>query len=105
MEQVDVIHRVLEAFCASSGQRVSKDKTRIFFSKNVGYNIRTEISDKLQFARTEDLGKYLGVPIIHSRVTKNTYKEIESKLNARLNSWKASSLSLAGRTTLELYLG
>ncbi|XLU20626.1 hypothetical protein S245_056692, partial [Arachis hypogaea] len=33
-------------------------------------------------------------------VSKITYSDIINKMNLRLNSWKASSLSLAGRATL-----
>ncbi|XP_052112461.1 uncharacterized protein LOC127744218 [Arachis duranensis] len=100
VDQANIINKCLEAFCQSSGQNVSKEKTRIFFSKNVGHMVRTEISNVLQFARTDDLGKYLGVPVLHSKVTKHTFEGIINKLHARLNSSKASSLSLAGRTTL-----
>ncbi|KAF7844636.1 putative RNA-directed DNA polymerase [Senna tora] len=49
---------------------------------------------------THDLGKYLGVPIIHGRRTKHTYSFIVDKVQNRLSSWKSSSLSLAGRVTL-----
>nr|XP_025664883.1 uncharacterized protein LOC112763420 [Arachis hypogaea] len=100
VDQANIINKCLEAFCKSSGQKVSKDKTRVFFSRNVGHNVRTEISNVMQFTRTDDLRKYLGVPILHSKVTKHTFEGIINKLHVRLNSWKASSLSLAGRTTL-----
>ncbi|KAL4293710.1 hypothetical protein AHAS_Ahas18G0155300 [Arachis hypogaea] len=58
------------------------------------------MSEALGFTRTEKFGKYFGVPLHLSKVSNNTFDEILSKLNSRLNSWKASSLSLAGRTTL-----
>ncbi|QHN91722.1 Putative ribonuclease H protein family [Arachis hypogaea] len=66
----------------------------------MGNNVRTGISEALGFPRTNDLGKYLGVLLLRSRVTKNTYHEIIQKLNTRLSNWKASSLFLAGRITL-----
>ncbi|XP_057760081.1 uncharacterized protein LOC130980412 [Arachis stenosperma] len=100
MEQADVIKKVLEAFCNSSGQRVNNEKTRVFFSNNINHNIREGVSEVLQFSRTNDLGKYLGVPLLHSRVTDSTYKSIINNLEARLNGWKARTLSLAGRATL-----
>ncbi|OMP13818.1 putative ribonuclease H protein [Corchorus olitorius] len=49
---------------------------------------------------TNDLGKYLGVPLIHERVTKATFKEIVEKVQGRLSSWKSKLLTLAGRATL-----
>ncbi|QHO25231.1 Putative ribonuclease H protein [Arachis hypogaea] len=100
IDQENVINKCLEAFCGSSGQSISREKTRVFFSKNVGHTVRAELSNVLQFARTDDLGKYLGVPILHSKVSKHTFEGIINKLQARLNAWKASSLSLAGRVTL-----
>ena len=97
MSQVGVIKQCLDTFCSSSGQRVSSEKTRIFFSRNVNHVIREDISREFNFSRTNNLGKYLGVPLIHSRTTTSTYKAILEKTVSRLSSWKASSLSFAGR--------
>lgn len=36
MGQVEIIKTILRLFCDSFGQRVSSEKTRVFFSKNVG---------------------------------------------------------------------
>ncbi|KAL9408205.1 hypothetical protein AB3S75_046705 [Citrus x aurantiifolia] len=40
------------------------------------------------------------MPVIHSRVNKQTYQEILDKVNKRLSWWNAMHLSLAGRLTL-----
>lgn len=48
---------------------------------------------------TDDLGKYLGVPLIHGRVTKSPYQDIAAKVNAKLSNWKVNTLSLAGHVT------
>ncbi|CAN1144211.1 Putative ribonuclease H protein At1g65750 [Linum perenne] len=49
---------------------------------------------------TQNLGRYLGVPILHERVTNDTYQCVLDKMDQKLTGWKASSLSLAGRVTL-----
>lgn len=98
--QVHLIQRVLKHFCASSGQTVNKDKTRIFFSKNVRPQRTIDICNYLEFKRTEQLGKYLGVPILHGRVTRDTYRYLEERVSRKLMGWKANSFSLAGRITL-----
>ncbi|CAL8995609.1 unnamed protein product [Prunus brigantina] len=49
---------------------------------------------------TASLGKYLGVPLIHTRVNKQTYQEVIAKVHKRLASWKSHTLSMAGRMTL-----
>ncbi|KAL7263961.1 hypothetical protein ACSBR1_002000 [Camellia fascicularis] len=47
-----------------------------------------------------NLGKYLGVPILHNRVSKTTYNHILDRVWDRLARWKACQLSLAERATL-----
>lgn len=49
MDQVVVINQCLEAFCKSSRQKISSDKTRIFFSQNMHHMKRREISEALGF--------------------------------------------------------
>jgi hypothetical protein len=99
-EQVQSMAAILDLFCSSSGQKVSKEKSRVFFSKNVGWHKKLELSNLLGIQATDDLGKYLGVPILHKRVTKDTYQFILDKVNQRLSTWKANTLSFAGRVTL-----
>lgn len=72
LEQVEVILACIDFFCDSSSGKVSNDKTRIFFSNNVNWRIREEISDTIGFQRTGDLGKYLGVKLHHERVSRNS---------------------------------
>ncbi|CAN1138974.1 Putative ribonuclease H protein At1g65750 [Linum perenne] len=51
---------------------------------------------------TRDLGRYLVVPVLHGKITKNTYQPILDRLDSKLSGWKSNSLSLAGRVTLAL---
>ena len=62
MDQVDIIKSCLDLFGQSSGQKVSKEKTKIFFSHNVHHSRATEIAEAFGFSLTGNLGKYLGVP-------------------------------------------
>ncbi|CAN1177967.1 Putative ribonuclease H protein At1g65750 [Linum perenne] len=48
---------------------------------------------------TQNLGRYLGVPILHERVTAHTYQEILDRIDKKLTGWKVKTLSLAGRVT------
>ncbi|XP_061367828.1 uncharacterized protein LOC133310843 [Gastrolobium bilobum] len=100
LEQAFVVNQVLRVFALSSGQNISLDKTRVFFSKNVGFNKSKEISECLGIRSTPNLGKYLGVYLNHSRVTKASFGHVMDRVKSRLSSWNAKSLSLAGRLTL-----
>ena len=49
---------------------------------------------------TDNLGRSLGVPIVHGRITKETYKYIVEKMSRRLEDWSSKMLSMAGRLVL-----
>nr|KYP71697.1 Retrovirus-related Pol polyprotein LINE-1 [Cajanus cajan] len=76
LDQVEIIQSCLNHFSASSGQKVSMEKTIIFFSKNVPHTTREEISYSFGFQRTDNLGRYLGIPAHHARVRRSGYHEV-----------------------------
>ena len=58
-----------------------------------------KIGDKLGFTTT-DLGTYLGMPLLHKRISKQTYQNLIDRVQQRLSGWTAKHLSLVGRITL-----
>lgn len=100
VEQIMLMKGILDVFCRVSGQKVSEEKTRIFFSQNANSNLRQQICDNSGFQVTNDLGKYLGVPILHNRVNRRSFQFILDKVDQRLSNWKVKTLSFAGRLTL-----
>lgn len=48
----------------------------------------------------ENLEVYLGLPLLHDRVTVSTFNFIVSKVRQKLSGWEAKKLSLAGCITL-----
>lgn len=87
-------------FCIASGQTVNFDKSAVLCSPNTCKEVAKEISLICGSLLTENLGKYLGMPLLHSRITKATYGGLVDKVHGRLASWKSNVLSLAGRSTL-----
>lgn len=51
-------------------------------------------------SRTDNLGKYFGVLLLHARVTKGTYAFLIDKVRKRLSGWEGKMLSLARTVTL-----
>ena len=100
INQAYIIDAVLENYCRSSEAKFNKSKTKVFFSKNVLSRDAQLIGDALGFSATKDLGCYLGMPLIHSRVNKATYQSILDKVDMRLTGWNAAHLSFARRVTL-----
>lgn len=65
-------------------------------SPNTDRNLAKNISAICGSPLTSDLGKYLGMPPIHSRVSKQTYVELVDKVQSRLASWKSKALNMDG---------
>lgn len=72
-EQAYIINSVLEEFYLSSSTKVNKSKTQVYFSKNVSVAVASRLGRELGYTVTKDLGKYLGMPLLHRRVSKQTY--------------------------------
>lgn len=54
----------------------------------------------IAFERSNDLGKYLGIPSLHGRVTNSIYSPILGRINSKLEGWKMKFLNFAGRQVL-----
>ena len=93
------VRDVLESFCELSSQKVSLDKSRVFFNPNVSADGRTDLCNILGFRSTPSLRKYLGFPIKHSG-TPQDFGFILDRVQGRLARWKANLLSFAGRLVL-----
>lgn len=98
--QAQVLKNCMNSFCELSGQSVNFEKSKIYCSPNVSKQLARDISKICGSPLTEDLGKYLGMPLIHSRVSEGTYAEILDKVQNRLSGWKSKTLNMAKRLTL-----
>ena len=94
-----VVREVLDSFCSIFGQKVSQDKSWVYFSLNVLAEERTEMCDILGFHSTPSLGKYFGIPINHSARTQD-FGYIIERVQSRLAGWKSNLLSFVGRLVL-----
>lgn len=84
---------VLSGFCSQSGQKVNVSKSKMFVSKNTPGS-----ASNISISLSSDLGLYLGMPLIHSRVRSRTYGFLLTKVRRRLSGWKMRQLSMAARS-------
>ncbi|KAL0439730.1 UNVERIFIED_CONTAM: hypothetical protein Slati_2456000 [Sesamum latifolium] len=82
-----------------SGLQVNPSKSTIILSKAVQRD-RQAILDLMEFQEGSLPIKYLGVPLIASRLTVADCKPLLDKINSKLAGWSQLNLSLAGRTQL-----
>ncbi|KAE8734165.1 hypothetical protein F3Y22_tig00000778pilonHSYRG00265 [Hibiscus syriacus] len=80
--------------------KLNYEKFKFYVSSSARLSSGRYFAQILNLSQSPDLGKYLGVPLIHGRVSKVTYNELVDKVKERLSSWKSNTLSIAGRVTL-----
>ncbi|XP_057443830.1 uncharacterized protein LOC130735982 [Lotus japonicus] len=100
VDQVRVVHGVLERFCRASGLRVNVAKSKAMASLHVSEGLKERIVVVTSIPFTANLGKYLGFPIIYGRVKKEDYTFIVERITRRLAAWKGKLLNEPGRVTL-----
>jgi hypothetical protein len=71
--------KLLDKYEATSGQKLNKDKTSIFFNRNTSPKKRLEISQLSGLQATQSYDKYLGLPTLvgKSRIEFGTVSTIE----------------------------
>lgn len=95
------MREVLDSFCELSGQKVSQEKSQVYFSPNVLADGRIDLCNILGFRLTPSLGKYLGFPFKHSG-TPQDFGFILEREQGRLTRWN-NLLSFARRLVLTHY--
>ena len=97
--QARILKKYLDKFCNVSGQMVSFEKSSLYCSPNTKKRTVRKIVKICGSPSTDNLGKYLGMSLFHSRITKYTYANIVDKVQNRLSGWKSKCLSMASRLT------
>ncbi|GJV83921.1 putative RNA-directed DNA polymerase, eukaryota, reverse transcriptase zinc-binding domain protein [Tanacetum coccineum] len=94
-----VIMESLEEFKIVSGLVPSLPKSTAYFC-NVTNHVKMSILQILPFEEGRLPVKYLGVPLVSSRLIYKDCKELFEKVQHRVDDWKNKSLSIAGRLQL-----
>ncbi|GJS29411.1 hypothetical protein Tco_0490031 [Tanacetum coccineum] len=100
---VSVIIYALEEFKQVSGLVPSIPKSTAYFC-NVPNAIKASILNSMPFAEGVLPVRYLGVPLISSRLLYRDCKILVEKLESRINDWRNKFLSLAGQQLMRGFL-
>ncbi|XP_019167321.1 PREDICTED: uncharacterized protein LOC109163057 [Ipomoea nil] len=90
----------LDTFCKCSGQKLSLQKSTLFFSKNTEGSLQQRIAAVVGIPIVSNMGNYLGIPSFHGRIKNETFAGVLERIQSRLAGWKSRTLSFAGRITL-----
>ncbi|KAL0348162.1 UNVERIFIED_CONTAM: hypothetical protein Sangu_1044000 [Sesamum angustifolium] len=99
LPSIQVIKDSLQEFAALSGLQVNPNKSQIILSR-AGQQGKQQILYLLGFQEGFLPVKYLGVPLISSRLTMADCKPLIDKLDSRIASWNHLNLTYAGRAQL-----
>ncbi|GJU03207.1 RNA-directed DNA polymerase, eukaryota, reverse transcriptase zinc-binding domain protein [Tanacetum coccineum] len=94
-----VIMEALDEFRDASGLTPSIPKSTAYFC-NVLNHVKLSILQIFPFEEGKLPVKYLGVPLVSSRLMFRDCKELIEKVQARVDNWKNKFLSTAGRLQL-----
>lgn len=76
MEEGQNLMHILGQYDEASSQAINIQKTSLFFSKNIGSQIKREIQHLLGTRMMTDCEKYLGLPTIGGKSKVNTFQDL-----------------------------
>jgi hypothetical protein len=92
--------KILSIYERSSGQRLNKSKTAIFFSKNTPSARKEKILAVSGLPCSQRFDTYLGLPALVGKSRTKDFKGIKDRIWKRLQDWKIKFLSQAGKEIL-----
>ncbi|KAK1309680.1 hypothetical protein QJS10_CPA08g00451 [Acorus calamus] len=98
--QGQIIRRIMSHVQECTGLIVNAQKSSVIFSPSVHPQTQRWITRILKIQRSEGSWPYLGIYIQENRAYTNNSKSILQAVDARLQTWRAKSLTLAGRIVL-----
>ncbi|KAL0292813.1 UNVERIFIED_CONTAM: Retrovirus-related Pol polyprotein from type-2 retrotransposable element R2DM [Sesamum radiatum] len=99
VQSVRVIKAVLDEFASDSGLKVNPNKSQVILSR-AAQSVRYEIVNIMGFQEGSLPIRYLGVPLVSTKLSIADCRPLLQKIDARLAGWSHLNLSFAGRTQL-----
>ncbi|KAJ7009360.1 hypothetical protein NC653_000125 [Populus alba x Populus x berolinensis] len=95
LASVDIIRVAMDSFSKISGLAINHDKSYVFLS-GVDPDLRIAITNQLSFKPGTLLVKYLGIPLISTRLTYHNCVALIDRITSRIKVWTSASLTYAG---------
>jgi hypothetical protein len=94
------LQNVLDLYEACSGQQINKEKSSVFFSKNLSVPNRDKVKHALQLSSEARNERYLGLPIHIGCSKSKNFEFIKGKIWKHIQGWREKLLSMAGKEIL-----
>nr|TKS17240.1 hypothetical protein D5086_0000020710 [Populus alba] len=99
IDSIQVLKRSLDNFSQLSGLHINLDKSSLYLS-GIDANRRSTIVGMLGIQKATLPVRYLGVPLISTRLTHTDCIPLMERIIARIKLWTSTSLTYAGRLQL-----
>ncbi|XP_019197165.1 PREDICTED: uncharacterized protein LOC109191032 [Ipomoea nil] len=86
-QQALEMKRCLDTFCTCSGQKLSFQKSTLFFSKNTEDGLQQRIAAVAGIPIVSNMGIYLGIPSIHGKIKSETFAGVISAIEKLIISF------------------
>lgn len=100
MDEAIRVSQILKEYERGSGQKLNKEKTSLFFSKNTRKEVQEDVKNLFGVQLIKQHEKYLGLPLLIGRGKKKAFSRIKDQVGRRIAGWKGELLSRAGREIL-----
>ena len=99
-EESNRVLRVLANYEKETGQKLNKEKTSLFFSRNTNKDIREEIKGRFGAQIIQKHERYLGLSTLVGKGKKKAFSSIKDQVGRKIAGWKGNLLSNARREIL-----
>jgi len=99
MSSISIIQAALMEFEQLSGLKANPAKSS-FFCSGVSSGLKISLLDKLQMKEGHFPIRYLGVPLISTKLSTSDCKVLVDRISGRIGSWTSKNLSFARRLQL-----
>jgi hypothetical protein len=94
------VSEILVCYEQGSGQRLNKEKTSLFFSRNTDQRVREKIIKLAGVPESQRYDTYLGLPALVGKSRIREFQGIKDRVRKRVTDWKTKFLSQAGKEVL-----
>ena len=99
-EMAERVNVLLRKYCEAFGQRISKEKSSIFFSKGCLDVLRKNIMQVLDVQNEKLSEKYLGLPSDVGGAKEGSFKYLKDRIWNKVQGWMEKCLSVGGKEVL-----
>ena len=100
LEEVSRVMKLLEDYEGDSGQRLNKEKTSLFFSKNTSREVQDQVKSLFGAQIIRHHERYLGLPPLVRKGKRKAFNRIKDMVGRKIAGGKGKLLSNAGREIL-----